>query len=72
MGWIEETIQDNGTLKNKLGIKDADKLAKVESRIVTSKFECPLKLKINNIDQLNTIHHWLFSDLYEWAGKYRP
>lgn len=72
MGWVEDTLQANGTLKNKLGITDSRKLAEVELRIVTLKYESAPSIEIKSIEQLSVLHAWLFSDLYDWAGKYRP
>ncbi|AKP67682.1 Fic/DOC family protein [Companilactobacillus ginsenosidimutans] len=71
MSWIEETLQPNGVLKNKLGISDGNKLAKLEYEITTLKGESILVPRIQSIDDLKKIHGWLFKDLYDWAGEFR-
>ncbi len=61
-------------LKNKLNIRDCEKLKEAEREIValriaqaavnpiTGKFDLP---------HLKRIHRFLFSDIYSWAGKIR-
>jgi cell filamentation protein len=39
------------------------------SKRVEELFEKPIN--INNSDSLLTIHHYLFQDVYDWAGKVR-
>ena len=64
----------NGTLKNKLGISDAEELAQVEADLVENR-----ELSLTNkgptgkfdFRLLKAIHHYLFQDIYEWAGKIR-
>lgn len=72
--WISETLYDNGTLINKLGIKDKAQLAQKEFEITAQReiFLLDQRLKINSINDLNKIHEFLFSPLYDWAGKLRP
>ena len=63
----------NGTLRNKLNIKDNEKLKQAESDIVT--------VRINEVikegyfepteDYIRELHKYLFSDVYEFAGCYR-
>lgn len=64
---------ENGILYNLKNIKDEKVLAIYESLKVTRRLEelheKPLKIKGSN--SLITIHHYLFQDVYEWAGKTR-
>jgi len=63
----------NGVLYNLANIKDEKVLAVYESLKVSKRleeiYENPLKSKDSN--SLITIHHYLFQDVYEWAGKTR-
>lgn len=62
-------------LENKLGIKDDAKLALEEERISKKKAVELLdnnifnELKIEKISSLTIIHHYLFENLYDFAGK---
>ena len=65
--------QENGTLKNKLGITDYDVLKSAEKDITFSKF-----LNVSNtfstkfdISYLKAIHKHIFEDIFDWAGKFR-
>ncbi|WP_125764581.1 Fic/DOC family protein [Companilactobacillus hulinensis] len=71
MNWIEETLQSNGTLKNKLGIKNSKRLMQAENEIVQIKYLSIDKFSAKNIDNLRQTNYYLFSDLYDWAGKFR-
>ena len=64
-------------LENRLGIKDSSELARVEERISKKK---ALELFENNIldsfeagtfESLAKIHEYLFSEIYDFAGKIR-
>lgn len=61
-------------LINKLGIKDEALLARTESAYVLAKasylelHSLPGKF---DLAHYQSIHHFLFSDLYEWAGELR-
>ncbi len=64
-------------LKNKLGIKDERELAKKEEKITklkainlfqTQKLE---ETEIGTFSDLSKIHHYLFEEIYEFAGKIR-
>lgn len=61
---------NNQVLKNKLGIKDAKKLEKIESRIVNDASRNVPKVE-PNFDGLKKIHKHYFNDVYEWAGQVR-
>ena len=64
-------------LENKLGIKDSAELAREEERISKTRaielFETDFlsKLRPGTFDALSKIHSFLFSDIYEFAGKIR-
>lgn len=72
--WIKNTLYENGTLKNKLGIHDASKLQNLEYRIVgnVSLRLLQRRMRVTSIEDLIKIHQLMFQDLYEWAGKERP
>ncbi|MCH4163319.1 MAG: Fic family protein [Lentilactobacillus diolivorans] len=72
MDWIRQTLQTNGTLKNKFNIKDSEALQELEFRLTQYKYRSIPTSKITDINDLKRIHRWLFSDLYDWAGEYRP
>lgn len=63
----------NGTLRNKLGIQDADELKEASYQISTKKANALIKTKpqIKSIDDLCKIHKYLFGDLFDWAGQLR-
>lgn len=67
-------VYSNGVLKNKLGIKNQDKLAKQEHLLVGQRMnelkEKPVRGDFT-IKHLQQIHKHLFQDLYEWAGDLR-
>jgi cell filamentation protein len=62
-----------GVLHNLAKIEDENVLLAYESLKVTKRieelFENPIKIKDSN--SLLFIHHYLFQDVYEWAGKVR-
>ena len=61
-------------LVNKLGIRDEEKLAKVEAQITFAKTvmldENPIEGNFD-FEHLKRIHEFLLCDLYEWAGQIR-
>jgi cell filamentation protein len=63
----------NGVLHNLAKIEDERILLAYESLKVSKRveelFENPIKIKDSN--SLLIIHHYLFQDVYEWAGKVR-
>ena len=63
----------NGVLYNLANIEDEKILLAFESLKVSKRveelFENPIKIKDSN--SLLIIHHYLFQDVYEWAGKVR-
>ena len=60
--WITETLQPNGTLKNKLGIKNDQELRQKEYELssINSIKILDKKPKINSINDLYKIHKLLF------------
>ena len=63
-----------GPLANKLGINDPDLLKEIEAKIVMLRLieleESPLEGNFD-FDHLCRIHHFLFSDIYDFAGQIR-
>lgn len=66
-------ILENGTLKNKLGITDYDRLKEAECDIGFVKL-----MSLDSIDDncdgitlVKRIHNHIFSDIFDWAGEYR-
>jgi cell filamentation protein len=64
---------ENGVLHNLANIEDEKVLLAYESLKVSKRveelFEDPIK--INDSSSLLTIHHYLFQDVYRWAGQVR-
>ncbi|WP_226364804.1 Fic family protein [Pseudonocardia sp. ICBG162] len=52
---------DTGVLRNRLGISDPAELAQAEAEL-TGRYD---------LDHLQDFHHYIFSDLYDWAGQLR-
>lgn len=66
-------IQKNGTLKNKLGISDYDKLNLAERDITFSKFlniQETFRTKFD-VSYIKSIHKHIFEDIFDWAGEFR-
>jgi len=67
------TDSKTGILRNIQKITDPDILLFIESSAVAKRvkelYDTPLKIK--NSSTLLIIHHHLFQDVYEWAGKVR-
>ena len=66
-------IEENGILKNKLGITDEKELQKAEKDIAFVKL-----IGIDELDQkqcdgelFKKIHSHIFGDVYDWAGEFR-
>jgi len=58
-------------LRNLLGIRDADKLDKVERRLVTQRTAEGVPTGHFDLWHLKAIHRHLFQDVYDWAGEIR-
>ena len=66
-------IQENGTLKNKLGIKEYDELNRAERDIGFVKLIDigeTFKQKYDK-EYLKTVHKHIFEDIFDWAGEFR-
>lgn len=79
MGYSIDPISDNcypGTtvLINKFDIRNEEKLNEIESVISSARYaewiNTPQTAAFD-FDHYKAIHHFLFSDLYEWAGEVR-
>ena len=66
-------LYDNGTLRNKFAIKNADELSLIEYRGVAEREVAILQQqpKIKSFEDLQTINKFLFGWLYDWAGELR-
>lgn len=66
-------LYDNGTLRNKFAIKNADELSLIEYRGVAEREVALLQQqpKIKSFEDLQTINKFLFGWLYDWAGELR-
>ncbi len=62
---------DYTVLKNKLGIHDAAQLEEIERSLVVQRLREKIPEGDFDLEHLKAIHHHLFQDLYEWAGKIR-
>lgn len=58
-------------LRNRLGIRDADELDRVERQLVRERILEAIPKGEFDLRHLKAIHHHLFQDIYEWAGKIR-
>lgn len=58
-------------LKNKLDIRDAETLDFAERRFSTIRARRGIPKGDFDLRHLKAIHHHLFQDIYEWAGKIR-
>lgn len=66
-------VYDNGTLINKLGIKDYEELRQAEADIGLLKLIDIDLIEHNNFDVslIKNIHKHIFEDIYDWAGEFR-
>lgn len=65
---------DSDVLKNKLGIRDTEKLRQKEKQLTMLRIlELVNKPIQGNFDlkHLQSIHKYIFQDIYDWAGKIR-
>lgn len=63
-------ITGTNVLKNKLGITDEKSLEQAELEYFAARLPTVPAGNFNSIHLLK-IHHHLFQDVYEWAGKFR-
>jgi len=71
---ISYCYKNSNVLRNKLGITDADALRIAEREITAVRIleaeRTPIRGKLD-FKHLCDIHHYMFSDIFEWAGKLR-
>jgi len=68
------TIPGTATLRNKLGITDPSRLNKVEADISGYRLvelQCSPIRGSFDAAHLQNIHHYIYQDLYDWAGELR-
>ncbi len=58
-------------LRNKLNIRDPDKLAEAEALLTNQRLEEGVPIEPVTPDGYCAIHRHIFQDLYAWAGQYR-
>jgi cell filamentation protein len=58
-------------LRNLLGITDPKKLDRTERRYVIQRTRRGIPIGSFDLPHLQAIHHHLFQDVYDWAGKLR-
>jgi cell filamentation protein len=67
-------ISGTDVLRNLAGITDGRQLALFENESVTLRYSELAKMPLTaegTVSQLQWIHHYLFQDVYEWAGRIR-
>ena len=65
---------ESNVLKNKLNIRDVERLRKAERILVSLRLNDLLEEPILgrfDLMHLQQIHHYLFQDIYTWAGEIR-
>ncbi|MBO6145882.1 MAG: Fic family protein [Bacilli bacterium] len=64
---------ENGVLKNKLGIKKYEELNKAEADIGFIKLISIDSVELDKFDEnlIKRIHKHIFEDIFDWAGEYR-
>lgn len=58
-------------LKNKLDLKDANRLGDFEAEITAQRASEPLPDGALDFTHYKAVHHHLFQDVYDWAGQPR-
>lgn len=65
---------DSDVLKNRMGIQDMDQLRRLEKRVTMLRIlelvDKPIQGKFD-LKHLQSIHKYIFQDVYDWAGKIR-
>lgn len=64
-------ISGSSVLRNRLGIKDAGELDRIERRLVIERIREGVPTGGFDLAHLRAIHHHLFQDVYAWAGELR-
>lgn len=62
---------DYTVIRNKLDLRDAAALDRVERRLVSVRMTQDIPSGAFDLAHLRAIHHHLFQDVYEWAGALR-
>jgi len=62
---------DCAVLRNKLNLRDETVLEVVERQFATSRMRDGCPSGTFDLSHLQKIHHYLFQDIYDWAGKVR-
>ena len=62
---------DSAVLRNRLGIRDADRLDYVEREVVAQRIAEGAPKGVFDLAHLRAIHRHLFQDVYDWAGQLR-
>lgn len=61
-------------LKNRMGVRDSERLSQLERRLTMLRLleliDKPIKGKFD-LEHLQAIHKYIFQDVYEWAGEIR-
>ena len=65
--------EDTNVLRNKLGIKDYDELNHAEKKLLKERILTPEVVESKRLDSelIKSIHRFYFSELFDWAGKFR-
>lgn len=65
---------DSDVLKNKMGIRDKEQLGRLEKRLTMLRIlelvDKPIQGRFDS-KHLQSIHKYIFQDVYEWAGRIR-
>lgn len=65
---------DSDVLKNKMGVRDSERLSRLERRLTMLRLleliDKPIRGKFD-LKHLQAIHKYIFQDVYEWAGEIR-
>ena len=64
-------IPGTKVLRNRLGISDAQRLDRIERRIVADRIAEGAPVGAFDLAHLRAIHRHLFQDVYDWAGELR-
>jgi len=62
---------DSTVLRNKAGITTADALERFETAMTFARAEEPLPGGRLSVAHYRAIHHHLFQEVYDWAGRFR-
>jgi cell filamentation protein len=67
------TDKETGVLRNLFGIKNITDLQEIEQRITTNKVRIIKRnpFLIEDMSSIQRIHHFLFEEIYSWAGQLR-